>query len=305
MLTATPFYGNTMGNDMEQRSEEWLAARRGRITASSVGAILGNAPYATRDDVMRRMVREWHGAENEFTGNIATEYGVNNEAGAMIEYQMETGFKVDPVGFITREDWAGCSPDGLIGNEAGLEIKCPFGLRKDEKPVFKLLFEQPHYMDQVQFSLWVTERNAWEFYQWSAFGAMIDGTNVDPDWRVANMPKLRQFYAEYLHERDDPDAIAIHLAPKRHLVDTPEAARMVAEYDQLSDAIENARARKAELLADMVRIAGEKNAVFAGRNLTQTNRVGAVAYAKAIKALLPKADLEPYRGKPSSFWGLK
>lgn len=47
---------------MEQRSEEWFEARKNRITASAVGAILGNAPYATRDDVMRRMVREYHGA---------------------------------------------------------------------------------------------------------------------------------------------------------------------------------------------------------------------------------------------------
>ena len=70
---------------MEQRTWEWFEARKGRITASSVGAILGHAPYATRDDVMRRMVREYHGAPEEFEGNIATEYGTRNEAGALTE----------------------------------------------------------------------------------------------------------------------------------------------------------------------------------------------------------------------------
>jgi hypothetical protein len=55
----------------------------------------------------------------------------------------------------------------------------------------------------------------------------------------------------------------------------------------------------------MVRIAGERNAVFAGRNLTKTERAGAVSYAKALAKYAPDADLEPFRGKPSSYWGLK
>lgn len=287
---------------MEQRTEEWFDARKGRITASSVGAILGHAPYATRDDVMRRMVREWIGAASEFDGNIATEYGTRNESGALTEYQMEVGNRVEAVGFITHEDWAGCSPDGLIGDNAGLEIKCPFGLRNDDKPQFKTLADQPHYYDQIQFSLWVTCREWWHFYQWSPRGTALETVEASAEWQDENLPKLRQFYAEYLAEREDP---AIHLEPKRQIIDTPEAHRIMAEYDQICEALENAEARKKELLADMVRIAGEKNAIFAGRKLTKTERVGSIAYAKAVKELLPSADLEPYRGKASNFWGVK
>ena len=287
---------------MEQRTEEWHAARKGRITASSVGAILGNAPYATRDDVMRRMVREWHDAPNEFEGNIATEYGTRNEAGALTEYQMETGNTVQSVGFIMREDWAGCSPDGLVSDNYGLEIKCPFGLRKDEVPAFKTLADQPHYYDQIQFSMWVTGRPWWDFYQWSPRGSALEGVKVSTTWQDENLPKLRQFYAEYLAEREDP---AIHLEPKRPIIDTPEAHRIVAEYDQICEAIDRAEERKKELLADMVRIADKKDVIFAGRKLTKIEKAGAVAYAKAVKALIPNADLEPYRGKPSSYWVVK
>jgi putative phage-type endonuclease len=287
---------------MEQRTEEWHAARKGRITASSVGAILGNAPYATRDDVMRRMVREWHDAPNEFEGNIATEYGTRNEAGALTEYQMETGNTVQSVGFIMREDWAGCSPDGLVSDNYGLEIKCPFGLRKDEVPAFKTLADQPHYYDQIQFSMWVTGRPWWDFYQWSPRGSALEGVKVSTAWQDENLPKLRQFYAEYLAEREDP---AIHLEPKRPIIDTPEAHRIVAEYDQICEAIDRAEERKKELLADMVRIADKKDVIFAGRKLTKIEKAGAIAYAKAVKALIPNADLEPYRGKPSSYWVVK
>ena len=287
---------------MEQRTEEWHAARKGRITASSVGAILGHAPYATRDDVMRRMVREWVGAEQEFEGNIATEYGTRNEAGALAEYVMETGNAVEAVGFITREDWAGCSPDGLIGEEGGLEIKCPFGLRKDETPAFKSIFDQPHYFDQVQFSIWVTNRSWWNFYQWSPNGTSMEKVMWSGSWQNQNLPKLRQFYAEYLAERKNP---VIHLEPKRQIIDTPEAHRIAAEYDQICEAIDRAEERKKELLADMVRISGQKDTIFAGRKLTKIEKAGAIAYAKAVKALIPNADLEPYRGKPSSYWVVK
>jgi putative phage-type endonuclease len=287
---------------LEQRTEEWHAARKGRITASSVGAILGHAPYATRDDVMRRMVREWVGAEPEFEGNIATEYGTRNEAGALTEYMMETGNAVEAVGFIAREDWAGCSPDGLIGEEGGLEIKCPFGLRKDEAPAFKSIFDQPHYFDQVQFSIWVTNRSWWNFYQWSPNGTSMEKVMWSGSWQDENLPKLRQFYAEYLAERQEP---AIHLEPKRPIIDTPEAHRIAAEYDQICEAIDRAEERKKELLADMVRIADKKDVIFAGRKLTKIEKAGAVAYAKAVKALIPNADLEPYRGKPSSYWVVK
>jgi putative phage-type endonuclease len=287
---------------MEQRTKEWFDARAGRITASSVGAILGHAPYATRDDVMRRMVREYHGAPTEFEGNIATEYGTRNEAGALTEYIMETGNAVEQIGFISLEHWAGCSPDGLIGEDGGLEIKCPFGLRKDVAPSFKPLKEQPHYYDQVQFSLWVTGRQWWHFYQWSPNGTMLEVVRVNELWQAFSLPTLRQFHAEYVEERKMPD---IHLEPKRPIIDTPEAHRIMAEYDQICDALDRAEERKKELLADMVKIAGEKNVVFAGRKLTKTEKAGAIAYGKAVKALMPDADLEPYRGKPSSYWGVK
>jgi len=287
---------------LEQRTEEWHAARRGRITASSVGAILGNAPYATRDDVMRRMVREWVGAEPEFEGNIATEYGTRNEVGALTEYMMETGNAVEAVGFITCEDWAGCSPDGLIGDGGGLEIKCPFGMRKDEAPAFKSLADQPHYYDQIQFSMWVTDRSWWHFYQWSPRGTATEKVMRDYAWADESLPKLRQFYAEYLAEREEP---AIHLEPKRPIIDTPEAHRIATEYDQICEAIDRAEERKKELLADMVRIADKKNVIFAGRKLTKIEKAGAVSYAKVVKALIPNADLEPYRGKPTSYWVVK
>lgn len=286
--------------EMEQRTPEWYAARKGRVTASIVGAILGHSPNGDRDTVMRQIVRDWHGAEREFSGNIATEYGVTHEEGALVEYRMETGNEVENVGFVTREDWAGCSPDGLIGLVGGLEIKCPFGKRKDAAPEFKPLKDQPHYRDQVQFSLWVCERAWWDFYQWAPGGVMLERETPCSAWRSRNLPKLREFYADYLHEREH-NAV-VHLEPKRVVVDTPEARRLLEEYDDLTEAMDRAKDRRDEVRDAIVALAGGRNASVAGRHVTKVERKGSIAYAKAISVIAPDADLEPYRGKHSWHW---
>ena len=284
----------------EQRSPEWFAARRGRVTGSVVGAILECAPYMTRDDAFRNLVRSMHGMPSEFSGNVATEYGTFNEAGALVEYQMETGNKVDAAGFVTLGDWLGASPDGYIGDDGLIEIKCPFGKRKENPPQFKSIDDQPHYYAQIQVQLYVTERNWCDFYQWSPHGTKTERVFFDNKWIIETVPILHNFHKAA--KQADP---ADYDGPKRPVIDTPEAAKLVAEFDELADAIDNATARKKEVLAAIVALAGSRDSLVGGRKLTLTERKGSVAYAKAVAALAPDADLEKYRGKPSSSWGLR
>ena len=288
---------------IEQRTPEWHEQRKGRVTGSIVGAILGLSPYMTRADAMRAMVRASLGAKTEFVGNIATEHGVANEPGALIEFQMETGLTVKPAPFVAMDDWLGASPDGFVSDGGLVEIKAPFSKRKDDAPEFKSLDDHPGYAAQMQVQMHVTHTKHCWFYQWAPGGTSLVKVDYDPAWINENLPRLRQFHAEYLDElANNPDE---HLAPKRVTIDTPEAARIVAEWDELNEQLERAAERKKDLLADMVKMAGEKNAFFGGRKLTMTKRAGAISYATAIKKLCPKADLEPYRGKPSEFWGIK
>jgi putative phage-type endonuclease len=295
---------------LEQRTPEWHAARRGRITASMVGAILGHSPWQTREDAMRTLVRAWHNAPSEFTGNVATKYGEHYEEHALADYVMQTGNAVTSEGFVTREHWAGASPDGLIGLVGGIEIKCPYKFRyskPEDMPAaeFLPLAEQPHYYDQVQFSLWVCERAWWDFWQWAPYlEPELERITPDSKWRTKNLPKLKDFYEEFLFERDLPEAQK-YLDPQRVVIDTPLALQRLAEYDDLIEAIERAEERKKELLAFFVEMAKDRNAVIGGRNLTKVERAGAVSYAKVVKEHLPTLDLEPYRGKPSEYWQLK
>lgn len=285
---------------MQQRSPEWHAARAGRLTASEAGALLGLSPHTSEAEAFRRLVRKMHGMPSEFVGNVATEYGTFHEPGALAEYKMETGNAVDEVAFVEFQDWLGASPDGLILDDGGLEIKCPFGQRKNAPPTFKTLEEQQHYYAQVQINLFCTQRGWWHFYQWSPAGTRLETIKYDGEWLGANLPILKGIW-DKAKAADPKD----YEGPVRCEYDTPEAGKLVAEYDELSEAIENAQARKKDIIARMVDIAGKKNAVIGGRNLTLVKRAGSVAYAKAIKELLGDPDLEKWRGKASETWMLK
>lgn len=182
---------------MEQRTPEWYEARKGRITGSNVGAILGLSPYRTPEDVMRDMVREYHGLEREFKGNVATEYGTYHEAFALADYELEYN-PVEKCGFITRGKWLGASPDGLVGENGLVEFKCPYSLRNGGE--FKTLEQQPYYFAQIQIQLHVTKRKWCDFYQWSSRGHRIERVDYDELWIAANLPKLGDFYADYLEQ---------------------------------------------------------------------------------------------------------
>lgn len=284
-------------HNITQRSPEWHAARAGRITASTAGAFLGLSPYMKPQDAMRALVRSMHGMDTEFQGNVATEYGTFHEDGALVEYQMETGNVVEPLAFAPHSDWLGASPDGLIEHDGLLEIKCPFGQRKKSPPEFKSIDDQPQYYAQIQVQLFCTGREWCHFFQWSPHGTKLELVAADAEWIAENMPILRTAW-EAARLADPTE----YEGPKRTEIDTPEAVRLVREYDELSDAMDAAKEKRNEVLANMVRIGGGKSATIAGRKLTLVERKGSVAYAKALAAAAPDFDLEPYRGKASEGW---
>lgn len=285
---------------IEQRSPEWFEQRKGRVTGSIVGAILGQAPYATRDSVMRQMVRAHHGAENEFSGNVATEWGNANESGAIAEFTMETGLAVIPAPFVPYEDWAGASPDGYVDHGGLIEVKCPYSLRKEPNPTFKTAKYQPHYYGQMQFQMLCTGESQCYFYQWAPNGSKLEVVQFDQHWVDINLPLLRAFHNEYMVEIDNPE----HLQPLRQIIETKDAQKLVDEYDELTDALDRAKQRQSEILEALVVLADGKNAIVSGRNLTRMERAGSVSYAKAIKELAPDADLEKWRGKATEYWRL-
>lgn len=111
---------------------QWHAARRGMLTASRVADALAvlktGKPSESRRKLMFELLAE------RMTGFAADHYvtpamawGIDNQAGAIAEYEAETGEIVGPELFVLHPeiDWLGATPDGLVGSDGLLEVKCP------------------------------------------------------------------------------------------------------------------------------------------------------------------------------------
>ena len=106
-----------------QRTPEWHAMRLNKLTASNLGAAMGQVAYVSRMTAYRRAV-----GTDSFEGNVATRWGVAHEEEAIAAYTAYTGKTVQQTGLHQHPTiaWLAGSPDGLIGDDGLLEVKCPY-----------------------------------------------------------------------------------------------------------------------------------------------------------------------------------
>lgn len=145
----------------DQRTDEWYAARVGRLTGSRAADMLAtikSGEAAARRDLRLQLVCErLTGQSQEDTYvNAAMQRGIDKEADAFAAYEALTGTVASGVGFLAHDHLlAGCSPDGEIGGYRGiLELKCPKSathlgyLRSGRVPA--------SYLPQITHNLWIT-----------------------------------------------------------------------------------------------------------------------------------------------------
>jgi putative phage-type endonuclease len=120
------------GPGIKQHTPAWHEARRGRITASIAGAILGLNKYCSAKKAWRII----KGVEVEGS-NEHIARGNRLEEPARKLYEVRHGVKVQEAGFVVHRQlpWLGSSPDGLVGPHGLLEIKCPQTL-PDDAPAY-------------------------------------------------------------------------------------------------------------------------------------------------------------------------
>lgn len=152
---------------MKQGSESWFKIRCGKITGSRFRDVLSKGGGVTRAKYLRELLLERKTGicvGGYFDKNMAN--GQNIEPQARMYYEKVTGFKIEQVGFIDHpleqyRGYVGASPDGLIGNDGGLEIKCPL-LETHLEYITKNVLPSI-YRPQVQGNMWVTGRIWWDF----------------------------------------------------------------------------------------------------------------------------------------------
>ena len=116
---------------MEQRSPEWYEARLGQVTASRVADIVAKTKtgYSTsRANYMAELICErLTGMQGASYASAAMQWGTETEPMARAAYEAQVGSLVIETGFVPHGSipMAGASPDGLIGDDGLVEVKCP------------------------------------------------------------------------------------------------------------------------------------------------------------------------------------
>lgn len=144
--------------DCIQRSPEWYQARLGKITASSAALVM--YPARRKPYIYQLVAERLTGEQTPFPMTEYMQWGVDHEDEARQWYENKTGNKVEEVGFCVKNDLVGCSPDGLVGLNGLIEIKCPMS----KTHVATLNGEiKAEYKQQMQFQMWVTGRDWCDF----------------------------------------------------------------------------------------------------------------------------------------------
>ena len=201
--------------NMQQGSAEWDEARLGVVTASAIGEVITPAKLELskqRFKLMHRLLAEWACGyrEESFQGTDWTERGKHYEPEARAAFHLATGLEAQEVGFVYRNSdrLAGCSPDWLVGEDAGGEVKCPMA----STHIGYLLAGgvPPQYKPQIQFSMWVTGRPAWWFVSYHPdLPIHMQRVEVDDDWQSAIDTHVPHFLTEMLAYREQLEAIGV------------------------------------------------------------------------------------------------
>lgn len=184
----------TYHTDLIQGSDEWHAARCGLLTASEFKLILTPTLKIADNDKLRAHV--WEIAAQRITNYVEPSYisddmlrGYDDEVRARDLYSQRYA-PVQEVGFVTNDRWGftlGCSPDGLVGTDGGIEAKS----RRQKFQIQTIVEEYrdglipSEYMLQVQGEMLVCERQWWDFISYSG-GLPMAVVRVQADPAIQN-----------------------------------------------------------------------------------------------------------------------
>lgn len=199
---------------MLQRSSDWFDARKGRFTASDIHKLLGVRGLGQTGEsyIFEKAVEEVYGLDEEdtFVSNDM-QRGITLEPLAFRKFKEIKEFDfldVQETTFFSYGSHAGASPDGLVGNDAILEIKCPRPTK-----FFNLVAKgfdaiDKEYIAQMQMQMLCTNSKKAYFFNYIIFNGkeMWHEIEVERDEkmidlikeRIEQAIKIKQEFVEYL-----------------------------------------------------------------------------------------------------------
>lgn len=177
-------------HSMDQGSAEWLQARLGKATASKIADIMAktkSGPSASRANYAAQLVAErLSGTPAEGFTNAAMQWGTDTESEARDAYAADRLCEVREIGFADHPTipMTGASPDGLIGEDGLVEIKCPNTATHIDTLLNRAVPSK--YVKQMMWQMACTER------RWCDFAS------YDP-----RLPESMRLLVIRLHRSDD------------------------------------------------------------------------------------------------------
>ena len=152
---------------MDQRTPEWFAARLGKATASRISDVMAKTKTGyggSRENYLMELALERiTNAQAPFFITAAMQWGIDQEPAARSAYEATTGNFVTEVGMIDHPTipMSGASPDGFVGDDGLIEIKCP----ESKKHLKTLSTRKPDgdYVYQMQWQMACTGRQWCDF----------------------------------------------------------------------------------------------------------------------------------------------
>lgn len=152
---------------MDQRTDDWFTARLGKVTASRVADVVAKTKTgvsASRGNYMAQLIVErLTGKPVESFNSSAMQWGTDTEPLARAAYEMATDTMVEEIGFVEHESipMCGASPDGLVGDDGLIEIKCPNTATHIETLINNTIDNR--YVLQMQWQMACTDRKWCDF----------------------------------------------------------------------------------------------------------------------------------------------
>jgi putative phage-type endonuclease len=180
---------------IEQGTPEWFAQRLGKVTASRVADIMAKTKTgvsASRGNYLAQLVAErLTGQSADTFKSGAMQHGTETEPQARMVYEAETGQIVTEVAMINHPtiEMSGASPDGFVGTDGLVEIKCPntsthiASLMADKAP--------SGYIPQMQWQMACTGR------AWCDFVSFDPRMPEDMQLLIKRVPRDEALIAEY------------------------------------------------------------------------------------------------------------
>lgn len=194
-------------DNIEQGSKEWLDSRLGKVTASRVKDVLtngkGGAISKTAETYMMDLLSEiLTGESKPFFENDAMRWGTETEPQARAMYELKNDIEVKQVAYVKHSEYVQVSPDGLIGDDGLIEIKCPTTTTQLKRALSDSYSSD--YKAQIQMQLWVTGRKWCDFVSFDprltcSASYLVERVYVDPEF-TANMAEKINIFVQKLIE---------------------------------------------------------------------------------------------------------